>query len=142
MPDDRLPTDRSDVNSEEQANPSAQKASSLSMVEQHQLNQFLVDRLCKLCEGDLAIRAQSHHSTFESLALYTKNSVTEEQTQMTRKPAESPEAFPLMGIQQSVGYLPCSTISPTKTLENPAMIWVTGWETWYPKVCCITYIKN
>ena len=68
-----MPADRSDVNSEEQVNSSAQKAFSLSMVEQRQLDQFLVDRPCKLRAGDLAIRAQSHHGAFGSLALYTKN---------------------------------------------------------------------
>ena len=73
MPDDTLPADRSDVNSEGQVNSSAQKAFSLSMVEQRQLDQFLVDRPCKLREGDPAIGAQSHHDAFESLELYTKN---------------------------------------------------------------------
>ena len=73
MPDDTLPADRSDVNSEGQVNSSAQKAFSLLMVEQRQLDQFLVDRPCKLHAGDLAIRAQSHHGAFEFLALYTKN---------------------------------------------------------------------
>lgn len=70
MPDDRLPAYGSEVNSEQQVdNPSAQKAFSLSMVEQRQLDQFLVDRPCKLREGDPAIGAQSHHDAFESLAL-------------------------------------------------------------------------
>jgi hypothetical protein len=53
--------------------PSAQKAFLPSMVEQRQLDQFLVDRPCKLHEGDPAIGAQSHHDAFESLALYTKD---------------------------------------------------------------------
>ena len=69
MPNDTLPADRSDVNSEEQVSPSAQRAFSLSMVEQRQLDQFLVDRPCKLREGDPAIGVQSHHDAFESLAL-------------------------------------------------------------------------
>jgi len=43
------------------------------MVEQRQLDQFLVDRPCKLREGDPATGVQSHHDAFESLALYTKN---------------------------------------------------------------------